>query len=210
MSFIKKKTSSGWSDVPIKVKKKGSWVDVDVYKRLNGRWVKLTSQKYTKTWEATWTQTYRESGTKRTDYRSEKICQGRYVVEPWGIMKSLIGFPDMNTTLSGSKIEDVKIYLRNEHWYYQAGGKAVIGYHNHSSKPSTFSHSKYAAKTESYSSRGQAKWIDMPNSFGEGLRDGKYEGFSIYANSTNMNFYGVFYGVHDGSSKPKIKITYTK
>ncbi|KDN91326.1 hypothetical protein MF621_004134 (plasmid) [Bacillus velezensis] len=210
MSYVKKRSSSGWSDVPVKVRKNGEWVDVDVYKRQDGKWVKITSQKYTQTWEATWSQTYRESGTKRTDYRSEKLCQGRYVVEPWGIMRSLVGFPDMNSTLYGAKIEDVKIYLKNEHWYYQSGGKVVLGYHDHSSKPNTFSHSKYGVKTEAYSSRGQAKWIDMPNSFGEGLRDGYYEGFSIYANTTSMNYYGVFSGANDGSSRPKIKITYTK
>lgn len=210
MSQIKKKTSNGWVDVSIKKRTSNGWVDVDVYKRQDGKWVKLTSQQYTTTWESNWTQTYRQSGTKRTDYRGEKICQGEYLSDPWGIMRSLVGFPDMNSTLSGAKINDVKIYLKNEHWYYNAGGKAVIGYHDHSSRPTTFSHSKYGVKTQSYSSRGQALWIDMPNDFGEGLKDGRYEGFSIYANSSNMNYYGIFYGAKDGSNKPKIKITYTK
>ncbi|MEC2335126.1 MULTISPECIES: hypothetical protein [Bacillus subtilis group] len=208
---LKRYNGSSWVDVPFKKYNGSSWVEPEVKKWDGSKWVVMNRQKYTKTWESTWTQTYRDSGGKRTDYRGSKLCQGTYgSVEPWGIMRSLAGFPDMNTDLSGSTINDVKIYLRNEHWWYTDGGKVVLGYHDHSSEPSTFSHSKSSVKTESYSSRGQAKWIDMPNSFGEGLRDGYYEGFSIFANTTNKDYYGIFYGAGDGSSKPKIKITYTK
>lgn len=210
MSAIKKQTSNGMVDVPIKKMTSNGWVDADVYKFDGDEWVKITSEEYSKTWSATWSQTYRESGSKRTDYRSEKICQGKYVSEPWGIMKSLVGFPEMNEDLRGSKIKTVKIYLKNEHWYYNSGGKVVIGYHDHASKPSTFSHDKYGVETESYSSRGQGKWITMPRAFGEGLRDGNLEGFSVYARSSNLNYYGVFYGANDGSKKPKIKITFEK
>ena len=187
-----------------------AWVDVPFNKWDGSKWVIINQQQYTKTWESTWTQTYRSTGAKRTDYRSGKLCQGDSGQDPWNIQRSLAGFPDMNAELLGSTINDVKIYLRNEHWWYSSGGKAVIGYHDHSSEPSEFSHSKSGAKTESFSSRGQAKWIDMPNAFGEGLRDGHYEGFSLYVNSSSKDYYGIFYGASDGSSAPKIKITYTK
>jgi hypothetical protein len=125
-------------------------------------------------------------------------------------MRSLCGFGNIQSVLAGSVIKDVKLYLRNEHWYYNSGGTAVIGVHNHTSEPSTFSHTAYGTKTQSFSSRGQALWIDMPNVVGNGLRDGNYKGISIFANSTSMSYYGVFYGAGDGSSRPKLKITYEK
>lgn len=210
MSFLKKWNGSSHVDINPKRWSGSSWVNAEAYKWDGSKWVNMTSQKYTTTWDATWTQTYRENGTKRTDYRSSKLCQGEYLSDPWGLMRSLCGFGDIASTLAGSVINDVQLYLKNEHWYYYAGGKAVIGYHNHSSEPTNFSHSKYGAKTESFSARGQARWIDMPNALAEGIRDGDYKGVSLYSSSNNMNYYGIFYGAGDGSSKPKLKITYTK
>lgn len=211
MSLIKRYTGSSFTTINPKRFNGSSWVDVDVYKFDGSKWVNMTSQKYTKTWEANWSQTYRESGTKRTDYRGDMICQGEYLADPWGLMRSLAGFNDasIRAELAGARIDDVKLYLKNEHWYYYAGGTAIIGYHNHASEPTNFSHSVYKAKSQKFTSRGQALWIDMPNALGEGLRDNRYKGISIFANSTSMEYYGVFYGAHT-SYKPKLKITYTK
>jgi hypothetical protein len=210
VGYVKRYNGSSWVDINPKRWNGSSWVDVEVYKYDGSKWVNISSQQYTTTWEATWTQTYRESGTKRTDYRSEKLCQGEYVSEPWGIMRSLCGFGDIESALQGAKINKVELYLHNEHWYYNSGGTAVIGYHNHATVPNTFSHSKYGAKYQNFSSRGQALWITMPNELGEGIRDGIYKGISIFANTSNLNYYGIFYGANDGSRKPKLKITYTK
>ncbi|MFJ8247274.1 hypothetical protein [Peribacillus asahii] len=210
MARMKQLRQGVWSDVDVHQKRNGAIEKVQVNQRQGGSWTSLTTQKYTKTWEANWTQAYSESGAKRTDYRGSKLCQGRYASDPWGILRSLAGFPDMATELAGAKILDVKIYLHNEHWYYSAGGKAVIGYHSHGSEPTSFSHTKSEAKVESYSAREQAKWIDMPIAFGEGIRDGIYKGFSLYKNSQSLDYYGIFYGAGDGSKKPKIKITYEK
>ncbi len=213
MGFIKKYDDSSMVDVPIKKWDSSAWVEPEVKKWDGSKWVVLNQQSYTKTWNTTWTQTYRESGTKRTDDRGGKICQGQYASEPWGIMRSLIGFDNGTTIhdeLAGAKITDVKLYLKNEHWYYNSGGTVVLGYHNHSTEPDTFSHSNYDQKRQAYSARGQAQWIDMPLRLGEGIRDGNYKGVSVYINSTSMNYYGIFYGNSDGSYQPQLKITYIK
>ncbi len=214
MGLITKHNGSSFADINPQKFNGSSWVDMDVFKSNGSAWENMTSQQYATTWEATWSQTYRESGTKRTDHRADKLCQGKYSGDsnPWGITRALCGFDDadMRSKLTGAKIDKVELYLKNEHWYYYAGGTVVVGYHNHASEPTNFSHSKYNAKTDSYSARGQAKWITMPKEFGEQLRDGSAKGFSIFANSTSYNYYGIFYGAYDGSSRPKIKITYTK
>lgn len=209
---VKVRKNGAWQDATVKVYKSGAWQEAKIYQRKDGTWIDRSTQTYTKTWTSTWTQTYRESGTKRTDYRAEKICQGEYLSDPWGIMRSLIGFNSsaIQTELSGATISKVQLYLKNEHWYYVAGGTVYIGYHNHSSKPTTFSHSAYGKKTEKYTARGQGKWITLPNALAEGIRDGKYKGISVFANSGSGSYYGIFSGANDGSNAPKLKITYKK
>ena len=211
LSQIKRFNGTSWVNITPKRYNGSNWVDAQGYKFDGTKRVNITTQQYTKTWEATWSQTYRENGARRTDFRGNMLCQGKYADDIWGHMRSLCGFDDadIRATLSGAKIEKVELYLKNEHWYYYSGGTAIIGYHNHATEPDTFSHSLYNAKQQKYSSRGQAQWITMPNSLGEGIRDNKYKGFSIYAGSASIGYYGVFYGANS-SYKPKLKITYSK
>lgn len=211
---IKKYTTSGWVDAPFKKWSGSAWVEPEVKKWDGTKWAIMNQQQYITTWEANWSQTYQQDGSKRTNSGST-MYQGKYnyLESPvWGLMKSLCGFDDasMRTALAGSKITNVSLYLRAEHWYYHSGGIAVIGLHNHDAKPATFSHSKYSAVQEKYTARDQARWIDMPNYFGEGIRDNDYKGFSLFANTTQDNYYGYFNSVDGGSYKPKIKIAYTK
>lgn len=209
VSLVKKWNGSSMVDINPKKWNGSSWVDVDAYKWDGSKWVNMTSQSYTTTWNATWSQAYASDNTKRTDYRANSLMQGDSGEDPWNLQRSLCGFGDIQSTLAGSTIKDVSLYLRCEHSWYNAGMTAYIGYHNHSSEPSTFSHSVYGAKVQKFTSRGQAQWIDIPNAFAEGIRDDKYEGFSIFANSTNKEYYGEFNGA--GSSYvPKLKITYVK
>lgn len=213
MAFIKKKSGSNFYDVPVLKKSGSDWVEVDVYKRSGSSWIKMTRQDYEKTFNATWSQAYRGNRNyiKRDDERSGKLTQGQYNPDPfWGVQRSLCGFGDIQSELAGADIKSVHLYLKAEHWYWYSGGKAVIGYHNHSYEPSTFSHSKYGQKVQEFSSRSQALWIPLSTAFGRGIRDGNYKGFSIYASSTSHLYYGYFRGAYDGSYKPKLKIKYSK
>jgi hypothetical protein len=212
LSRVHQFRNGSWDTLDINQYRNGAWVDVEVMQFQNGAWVNLTSQQYSDTWTSNWTQSYRGSGTKRTDYRSNMLCQGRYAYDPfWGLLRSLAGFndADIRAKLAGARIDRVQLYLKADHWYWHSGGTAVIGYHNHDTEPLEFSHSKYGQKTADFNSRSHAQWITMPNAFGEGLRDNRYKGFSIYAGSNNHIYYGVFHGAY-GSYPPKLKITYTK
>jgi LysM repeat protein/GH25 family lysozyme M1 (1,4-beta-N-acetylmuramidase) len=199
LSGIKKLVGSSWVDIGIKKLVGSSWVNCNVYKLVGSSWVSISTQEYTDTWTCTWSQTYRENGTKRTDYRANKLVQGYYGdSEPWGLQRSLAGFDDIASKISGSEIKSVKLYLHNEHWWYTSGGTAVIGYHNHTSVPDTFSTSVDAQVWADFSSRGQAQWISMPLELGKGIRDGKYKGISLYNGDYSKKFYGVFSGAYDG------------
>jgi hypothetical protein len=209
VSLIKRHNGSSFVDINPKKFNGSSWVDVEVYKYDGSKWVNMTSQKYEKTWTATWTQSYRSTNEKRTDYRGSSLMQGDSGEDPWNIQRSLCGFGDIRTELAGSKINSVQLYLKSKHWWYYAGGTAVIGYHNHASEPTTFSHSKYGAKSQKFDSRDHAIWVEMPIALGEGIRDGVYKGISLYADSTSKNYYGEFHGAGT-SYPPKLKISYTK
>jgi hypothetical protein len=212
LAYIKRYNGSSWVNVPIKRFNGSNWVDVDVYKYDGSKWVKLTAQTYEKTWGATWSHSYRGNRNyeKRPDSRGASgLMQGNSGEDPWGTQRSLVGFGDIRSTIAGAKIESIKLYLKAKHFWYYSGGTAVIGYHNHSSEPNNFSHSKYGQKNQKFSSRTEALWINMPIELGNGIRDGRYKGISLYANSTSKNYYGEWYG--EGSSyEPKLKIKYTK
>lgn len=144
------------------------------------------------------------------------MYQGRYSPSRFqsdmGRQRAMVGFNDgdIRNNLKGAKIEKVEIYLRNRHFWYANGGKAVIGYHNSSTdKPSSFSETKHGAKEQNYSKRSQGQWITMPDEFGELLRDNKAKGFTLYANTHDLKKYGYFYGVGT-SNPPQIRITYKK
>ena len=211
MAFIKKYNGSAWETVPVKLWDGSQWVEPEVKKWDGSKWSVLNRQQYTKTWEADWSQTYSGNLNKRTDDRGIWLGQGQYTPDNfWGLQRSLAGFPDMRYELLDATIDKVEIYLKNEHWYYSNGGTVVLGYHNHQDIPDRFTHSEASVKSRKFSARGEAQWIEMPKQFGEGLRDGSYKGFSLYSRSSDMLYYGFFYGAKSDSFKPKIKITYTK
>ncbi|PGA05637.1 hypothetical protein [Bacillus mycoides] len=208
---IKTLRNGQWVDAELYTRRNGQWVRAEAYTRRNGQWANVTSQTYADTFWSSWTQTYRTSGTKRTDYRADKLVQGYYgEAEPWGLQRSLCGFGDIQSKIAGSRIKKVELYLYAEHWWYYAGGTVVIGYHNHSNEPDRFGHSVYGAKYQRFTSRGQGMWIDMPIALGEGIRDGYYKGISIFADSYSRDYYGVFSGAWDGGVAPRLKITYEK
>lgn len=129
-----------------------------------------------------------------------------------GRQRSMIGFnhSDMRSKLKGSKIEKVEVYLRSKHFHNTSGGYAVIGQHNSSSvRPSRFSESKNNIKSQKYSKRNEGRWVTLPKSVGEAIRDNKAKGLTLYANTSSLSRYGYFYGQGNGS-EPQLRITYKK
>lgn len=205
-----------WKDATVKKREGNSWVDADVFVYSGNSWVNATRQVYTKTWASTWSRSYYGYGDKRTNshYGHTRMYQGKYSgsYNTWGLQRSMFGFniASIRAELAGANIKDVKLYLRNQHWYWTAGGSAIIGLHNSSSEPTKFSQTRYNEKAEYfYSGRGVSKWIDFPNDVGEDIRDGDIAGFTLMANSTKHTYYGYFYGAST-SYAPKLRITYEK
>lgn len=218
MGMIKRWNGGSWQDYRPKRWNGSSWVDA-VVRRWNGSsWQTISSQQFTKTWEATWTRSFGgDNQYKGSQWGGERLYQGRYGAPDsnqydWGIQKSMCGFnyTDIQNNLRGARIDKVEIYLRNQHFWYYAGGAAYIGTHNATGAPWTFNQNRYGLVYQNFQGRGQGRWITMPINFGEALRDGREKGFTLYRNSHELSYYGYWYGADSGGNKPKIRVTYTK
>lgn len=124
---------------------------------------------------------------------------------------SMIGFDSarIRNDLSGAEILRCEVYVR----CHQSGNntnrvRAVFGYHNNSSRPNQFAHNQYWAQSEWFN-QGQGKWVTIPNSLGERLRDGRVRGVTLYANGNDQGYVGTFHGKNN-SNPPRLRITYKK
>lgn len=225
MGFIKRFNGTDFVDINVgnffKRFNGTDFVDA-VVRRFNGTdWVVISQKQYVKDFTVTWTRSYGGSGNYKGDSilgSRNRLYQGRYSNPDiqwngdWGIQKSMAGFDDaaIRSELSGAKIDRVQLYIENWHWWYWAGGRINLGSHNQSNPPGKFSETRYGIAWANWSQRGGGKWVELPRSFGEELRDGKAKGFTLHKNSTDPYYYGYFYGAGQGGRTPKLRITYTK
>ncbi|MYW67124.1 hypothetical protein GTY65_24090 [Streptomyces sp. SID8379] len=159
-------------------------------------------KQYEKTYTASWSGTYANRGSYNSYYGS-KCIQG-YYSSTNGTQAALIGFPSsLASDLAGATIVKAQVYIYFDHWYANAGGKAVIKAHSHTSRPSSFS-SDSESKTISWA-RNEGKWVDITSVFDST----KWRGIALDPNSSSSTYYGIARGVGQ-SNPPKLKVTYTK
>ena len=88
----------------------------------------VVRQQYVGEWISTGGQTYKGNGALRTD--TTDVIQGYQGSN--GNMYGMFYFPsDMQSVLgSAYSIDHVEVYMNANHWYNNAGGTALIGFHN--------------------------------------------------------------------------------
>lgn len=159
-------------------------------------------KKYTRTYSATWSGSYASRGSYNSFYGNKMMCG--YYSSTNGVQASLVGFSSaLSSDLAGATILKAEVYLYFDHWAANAGGKAVIKAHKHSSRPSSFS-SDSEAKTVSWA-RNEGKWVDITSVFDSTA----WRGIALDPNSTSSTYYGRARGVGQ-SSPPRLRVTYTK
>lgn len=121
---------------------------------------------------------------------------------------------DFNTTaiqndLSGATINWVKIYLNNNHTWYNSGMTASIGYDNITGgfggsrgDPSGVG----ISANEPHYNEGQAKWVTVSNAFGTAFKNGTALQVVVFKNSNSLTYYGFF----QGNNGCQMQINYTK
>jgi hypothetical protein len=165
---------------------------------------------YTRTYSATWYQTYTSGGGQKSDTTAN---QGALGSGSDGNQRSLVGF-DYNTIrndLSGATISKITLTAYAEHWWYNSGGTAVIGTHNYTSKPSSWADSRVNQNRQTSSGwpRSAKRTVTLSNTIGNELKAGTSTGIAFGpGNSSDQIYYGKFTG--SGSNRPSITITYTK
>ena len=203
-----------------------SWRELtsfNVIEKVGDKWAKgqIVAKTYVDTFSATWSESYDGGGAiKPSAYTSGKLYQGRYGrhntidniwYNPiyWGIQRSLVGFnaKQIQEKLKGATVQKVEIYLKNEHFWYAKGGRASIVSHSFANKPNRFNFSSSVA--DSAFVKGQGKWIELPVSQGNLLKNGSISGFGLFKNSSDLNYYGYFSGA-TSSNRPVLRITYSK
>lgn len=197
-------TLSGASDNPgyLYVEDTGPYVPATGGYNDGGGTVAQPPTKYTKTYSATWSGSYANRGSYNSYYGNS--CYQGYYSSTNGTQASLIGFSSaLGTDLSGATIVKAEVYLYFDHWYANAGGKAVIKAHSFTSRPSTFS-SDAESQTISWA-RNEGKWVDITAVFDST----KWRGIALDPNSTSSTYYGRARG-YGQTNPPKLRVTYTK
>ncbi|MBV1940776.1 hypothetical protein KUF83_30035 [Streptomyces sp. BV286] len=158
-------------------------------------------QKYTKTYNASWSGSYSSRGGYNSHHGNS--CYQGYYSSTNGTQAALIGFPAaLSSDLSGAVISKAQIYLYFDHWHANAGGRAVIKAHSHASRPSSFS-SDGESKTIPWA-RNEGKWVDITSVFDSS----KWRGIALDPNSASNTFYGRARGFGQ-TNPPKLRVTYT-
>lgn len=164
---------------------------------------------YTKTYDATWYQTYKGDNTQKTDTTAN---QGQYSSSD-GNQRSLVGFDysTIQSDLNGATIQSIKLTAYAEHWYLNAGGTAVIGTHNYTSKPSTWADSRVNQNRQQSSGwpKPGSRTVTLSNTIATELGNGTSTGIAFGPGPTTSNtYYGKFTG--SGTGRPRLTIVYTK
>lgn len=157
---------------------------------------------YTKTYTSVAAATYKGDGTKRTD--TSDVVQGYNSYNGDG--KGLWIFPSMTADLAGATVKKVEVYAYANHWYYNAGGTALIKVHGYTAAPASSPTLTAAVNSASWPQPG-GRWVTLPASLYAGFKSGTYRGFGLGpAGSTSLTYYGRF----NGGTGARIRVTYVK
>jgi hypothetical protein len=167
-------------------------------------------QTYTIQWVSTWSATY-DGGNNYSSWLGSEAHQGSYDGTAGNNRRSLIGFDSATiaSTLSGATILGCQITLYAYHWYWNAGGTAIIGTHGHASQPGTWSGTPGRVTSSSWPKPGM-RAVDLGTTIGAEFQAGTTKGLALGPGPTNnVQYYGKFSGA-GMVNQPVLTITYQK
>lgn len=186
--------------------------------------VSAATKDYTSTWTATWTEQFDSGGSPISYYTSDTGLQGYYSGTN-GNTKSMIGFTGTATSgetsktiaqaLSGATVTKVEVYLYFNHWYYNAGGTAIIGYHTNLNNPGTWTGVNTDVVRSANWPKPGGRWVNLPGGVNGhflwqwAVPDAR--GIVVGPGPTTAaEYYGKFNGSGASNYKPKLRISYTR
>lgn len=171
---------------------------------------------YTRTWTATHTYSYSGSDghypNSRLDSGGRCYQGGSYSSTYNGHCKTWAVFDHstISSALSGATINWTKVYLNNNHTWYNNGGYAAVGWDTKTSFGSTASDPSGSNidNHEEWFNEGQAKWFTV-GGLGTAFQNGSAYNVVLYKGTGNLNYYGYWAGSSQ-SGPPQLQINYTK
>ena len=135
------------------------------------------------------------------DVSAGQIVQGTYpgVGERWGGWTFPSGM--LSTLRAAKSIKRFEVYLYAEHWYYGAGGTAVLRPNDGSYKGTTFGGT--AIESAKWPPK-QGRWVTVPSSWHSPLMSNTYKGISVKQSSSSLVQYGRF-----NATATRFRATYT-
>ena len=115
----------------------------------------------------------------------------------------------MASDLSGATINWAKMYLNNNHSWYNSGMTLSLAPDNKSSWGGSAGDPSTSGYIHVAFSEGQAKWFTLGSGFYATLRDPAHNSLVAWAGSTSLAYYGFFAGAGQ-SGRPQLQINYTK
>jgi len=163
---------------------------------------------YVREYPATWSRSWNNGGAA-VRFSNGELVQGYYNDGVNGDQMAAFGFDDatIRNALSGGTITAVDLFLYAHHWYWNSGGYVRIRTHN---SAATDIYPAVSATVDSEPmGKPEGKWIRLPNSVGDGFRNGTVRGFALDSRDVARDLvnYGRFDGIGWGSP-PKLRITY--
>lgn len=169
--------------------------------------VVTTVADFASTWGSNWQST---STAPRTD--TGDLIQGYTpAYTPPGSEVAMIGFQDLTGVLSGATINWMAVYLYANHWNDYDGGTALVGAHPYLNSPASRPADWQLNLIQSSGwPRAAGRWVYLPSTWFAGFKTGANRGITLGDLASTV---GEYYGRFDGyplSSRPVMRISYTK
>lgn len=164
-----------------------------------------------KSWPALWSQAYRFDGSV-TGGSAHKLYYGNDGNPVNGRQSSLIGFDyaDITSTLSGSTVNKVELFLHNDWTYSPSGSVVFFGAHSNSTQPASFTGVVENLISSDQIGTAEEKYHPLATRFGQLFRDGIVKGIVLQAPNDSTAYSGYASGVGGGPPGPVLRINYTK
>ncbi|MGH3501575.1 MAG: hypothetical protein ACRDQA_11915 [Nocardioidaceae bacterium] len=158
------------------------------------------------TWEANWAQAYNIGGNQIAGDPTQGYYSGTN-----GNQRSMIGFPEgaiQAATANATEVFEAHVYLYFHHWYANAGGTAVVGFHDSPTPPAHFSGSPDLFRFDNWPNPG-GRWVNITGSYDTNAwKGGTRTGITLGPGPTfSRTYYGTAYGP-GGEHPPRLKLTW--
>lgn len=163
---------------------------------------------------ALWSSSYTAAGAARTGGTDAGLLYYGYNDATNGRNRAYLGFDYtvLASTLSGSTITAVQLFLQNLYSASSQGSDLYFGLHNVSgaSAPGTWQGTVLSQAVKQRMVGPESRYIDLPILFGTSIRDGTAKGLAIEVPDDSPSRYGYAAGVGSGYDVPELIVYYSK